>query len=202
MSSISSPQNLIKDDDFLSDYIPEDSGTSVCPFETASCRFTAECCEEEGYLVSCNRESYKCERESEANLPFDAPASVEFPFCFMWSNASNYNFADMLGFAPTVPWPPLPGNKEGCDYASGIRVTEFSILGIPFTVLFQFRGFAISWSTEGKLAFGANDATQDLTLWDGFTSVDFPEIPGINFWVSFRFSIKPKVGKMSSRYQS
>ena len=80
-------------------------------------------------------------------------------------------------------------------------------------------GIGISWAKSGgKLAFGGNTATSDLTIWDGFRNVQvsadalyrrwvqiqethrpqLPEIPNINFWLSLRFTIHDGVGKSST----
>lgn len=114
-------QNLIEDSTFLGGFLPDDDGATNCYSDNQQCRFTAECCTEEGSTVLCNSTGV-CESKSEANLPFGAPASVEFPFCFMWSKSAEYSFADMLGFAPTSPWPPIPGVSP-CSQQVGIQVS-------------------------------------------------------------------------------
>lgn len=66
-------------------------------------------------------------------------------------------------------------------------------MGYPVVATLQFAGIGFSWADKAKLAFGGNDATADLEIWDGFRNINLPEIPDINFWLSLRFSINDAI---------
>jgi hypothetical protein len=166
----------------------------------ATCEFTAECCKTEDFLVDCN-DNQVCEQTALTDLQ-ESDLTLE-PFCLLWSKSdSNDGFIDTLGFAPRGPWPPVafhnikslpscPKSKPctKCEYASGWPVTQFNIGPITFQALFRFRGIALSWADNAKLAFGTNAGTSNIEIWDGFRNQPLPVVPDINFWVSFRFTI-------------
>jgi hypothetical protein len=145
-------------------------------------------------------------RKEELTVLTDSDFTIE-PFCLLWSKStSNEGFIDTLGFAPRTPSPPvavLPGVQlltkcplpfmapapcTNCEFAAGWPLEQFNIGPITCQALFQFRGIALSWADNAKLAFGTNEASSSIQIWDGFRNQPLLVITDIHFWVSFRFT--------------
>jgi len=182
------------------------------------CQLNAECCPLDGSIVRCGENDAKgiCESQPLASITGDY--AIE-PFCLLWSTSEDGGtLIDTIGFATLSGWPPIkplpilsllpkcavplntlnlptgPASCTNCEYILGFPITRFNIGPVPFWLTVQFDGIAFSWANKAKLAYGTNRNTGNENapeIWDGFRNQPLPEVPDINFWVSFSFNIIP-----------